>query len=253
MIKGVIVTVAVRLKSTRLPAKALADLSGKPLILRLDERLRGARTPEAIVWCTSTAAGDDPLAAIARDNGIACFRGDELDVLSRFIAVARERKAHTVVRVTGDNPLTDPEVLDQMVEAHLAANAEYTHICDNGMPRGTRAEIMSAAAVERCHALAQDPSASEYMTLMFKRPDRFRVLAFSPPETAIHRGEIRLTIDTPADLKVMQALFAHFGGAPPRLAEVIAWLDSRPEIKSLNDGAGGGDLPPGINVRLKGD
>lgn len=253
MIPGVVVTVAVRLKSSRLPRKGLADLAGKPLILRLQERLLGAKTPESIVWCTSTAAGDDPLEVIARENNIPIFRGDELDVMSRFLAVARERKAHTVVRVTGDNPLTDPEALDQMVEEHLANKAEYTHISENGLPRGTRPEIMATSALERCHALVEDPMASEYMTLMLKRPDHFRIHVVTPPDKSVNRGDLRLTIDTPQDLAVMQAIYTHFNGKPPRLAQVIAWLEANPGVRNLNSDVKGESLPADINVRLKGD
>jgi len=251
--KGVLALVAVRLKSTRLPRKALCDLAGQPLILRLDERLRLAQTPERIVWCTSTAVTDDPLAALAAQRGIACFRGDELDVMSRFIAVAREHAGHTVIRITGDNPLTDPVALDFMVEEHLREKAEYTYISENGMPRGTRCEIISVPALERCHALAEDPLASEYMTLMLRRPDRFNILQVTPPEAAVHRRDLRLTVDTPEDLTVMQAIFSAFNGNPPKLSEIIHWLDRNAHVVAMNSVQTPADLPETVNVRLRGD
>ena len=122
----VLTLVAVRLKSSRLPRKALADLNGKPLIIRLTDHVRQAKIPHDVIWCTSTHSQDDPLEQLASEHGITCFRGSELDVMSRFIEVADQKDASTVVRITGDNPLTDPVMMDTMIKAHLKKKAEYT-------------------------------------------------------------------------------------------------------------------------------
>jgi spore coat polysaccharide biosynthesis protein SpsF len=248
---GIIVCCAVRLNSSRLPRKALADLAGEPLILRLTERVRQAVRAEDIVWCTSSNPDDDPLEELATRAGITVYRGDELDVLSRFLEVAWSRNAHTVVRVTGDNPLTDPAMMDVMIEAHRAADAEYTYTED--LPRGTRAEILSVAALEKCHDLAEDPSASEYMTLMLRRRDHFRMLKVDSPDPRVTRPELRLTVDAEEDLKLMQALYGAFAGNPPPLAEVIAWLDGHPEVATLNRDVPFTAIDDTINVRLRGD
>ena len=115
----ILVCVAVRMKSSRCPKKALADLYGVPLILRLHERV--AQTGYNIVWCTSTHPQDNPLGQLARWHNIDCYRGSELDVMSRFIEMADAYKADTIVRVTGDNPLTDPDLMKKMVNHHLGS------------------------------------------------------------------------------------------------------------------------------------
>ncbi|MSO89798.1 MAG: flagellin modification protein FlmC [Rhodospirillaceae bacterium] len=248
---GTLALVAVRLKSSRLPRKAMADLAGKPLILRLHERVSQARLSEDVVWCTSTNPDDDPLEELAGTIGARVYRGDELDVMSRFIEVAWSRATHTIVRITGDNPLTDPEIMDQLLAAHEAAGADYTYTEDP--PRGTRCEVMSLKALERCHDLAEDPKASEYMTLMIRRPDRFNVCKFAVADPALKRPELRLTIDTPQDLAVVRAVYEAFGGDPPRLKEIIAWLDAHPEIVALNSQVPAMEIDSSINVRLRGD
>jgi spore coat polysaccharide biosynthesis protein SpsF len=245
-----LVAVAVRMKSERCPKKALADLAGRPLLLRLIERVGESARADAIVVCTSTHPDDDVLAELCADNGIFCFRGHELDVLSRFLAVGRERGARTLVRVTGDNPLTDPAMMDHMIAAHLDAGAEYSYTDE--LPRGTRSEIMAMAALERCHALAQDATASEYLTDMIRRPDHFRVLRVPAPEPAWRRPEIRLTVDVPDDLAVVRAVYEAFAGAPPALEGVIAWLDAHPGVRDRNRHIEP-RAPVGLNVRLKGD
>lgn len=249
----VLALVAVRLKSSRCPKKGLADLAGKPLILRLHERVSQAQEPDRIVWCTSTNVEDDPLEQLANENNVEIFRGDEMDVLSRFVEVAKRHSAAHVIRITGDNPLTDPFMLDIMVREHIAQDAEYTHIAEDGMPRGTRVEVMSVPALIRCHELAQNPAYSEYMTLMFRRPDHFRILQVMPKDISIRRGELRLTVDTPEDLQVVRAIYEAFDGKPPALNTVIGWLDDHPEVKAINEAVRAVDITNDINVSLKGD
>lgn len=249
--QGVLVLVAVRMKSTRLTGKALKDLAGAPLIERLFERLAGAATPEDIVLCTSTNPNDDPLAELAEKNGWAFHRGHELNVMQRFLDVAHARGAHTVVRVTGDNPLTDPVMLDYMVERHVEDGAEYSYTED--LPRGTRSEVISAVALETCNALAADPDSSEYMTLMLRRPDRFRVLKIQAPDQRLRRPELRLTVDTPEDYAVVRAVYESHDGQPPDLPGVISWLDDNPEVKSLNEAIIPREIDASINVALQGD
>ncbi|MGB8276143.1 MAG: NTP transferase domain-containing protein [Alphaproteobacteria bacterium] len=247
----ILTLVAVRLKSSRLPRKALVDVAGKPLIVRLTERVRQARLPEAVYWCTSTNPADDPLEELSKTSPALIYRGDELDVMSRFIEVGWSRGAETLVRVTGDNPLTDPVMMDHMIAAHRKAGADYSYTDD--LPRGTRCEIMSMDALERCHDMAEDPASSEYMTLMIRRPDRFKVLKVEAFDPRLKRPELRLTVDYPEDLQVVRAVFEAFGGAPPPLPEVIAWLDAHADVRDLNAALTPREPEAAINVRLRGD
>ena len=111
--------VAVRLKSKRLKEKALANLYKKPLILRLTERISQAKIPSEIIWCTSKNKNDNKLETLAKLNNISLYRGSELNVLSRFLSVAKKRKADGIIRITGDNPLTDPRIIDLMIRFHI--------------------------------------------------------------------------------------------------------------------------------------
>ena len=247
----VVILVAVRLKSKRLPRKALADLNGKPLIISLTERVRQARIPSDVVWCTSIHSQDDPLEELAVEHDISCYRGSELDVMSRFVEVARERNASTVVRVTGDNPLTDPAMMDFMIEEHLAQKAEYTYTED--LPVGTRPEIIDVGMLERCHELLQDPDSSEYMTWMLNRPDYFRTLKVNAPIPATIRPEIFLTVDTEEDLKAIRSIYGKFHGEPPELQKIISWLDLALELRKTSDYPHNSKRLRAVNCKIKGD
>lgn len=216
------------MKSSRLARKALLDVGGKPLLLRLVERVAEKFPRERIVLCTSTHPQDDEIEDFAGRHGLDCFRGDELDVMARFIAAADRYGADTIARVTGDNPLTDPDMLVYLFQQHEAAHAEYSY-CDD-LPVGTRAEIIDVAALRRIHGALADPSYSEYMTYMLRRPDKVKVCSFEATDPALKRPELSVTVDTAADIALIRAIYARFDGVLPPLAEVIHWLDSVPEL-----------------------
>lgn len=227
------ILIAVRTKSTRLPKKALAEIEGKPLIEHMIERLKTAKVPDSVVVCTSTHPDDKVLVDIAKRNGVKWFAGDEDDVLRRFIGAAEAVGADVIVRATGDNPLTDPLHADKMMEHHIKTKAEYTYI--EGLPDGTKPEVISVSALRKCRELSQNPERSEYMTLYFRDSGMFKVSKLTA-EPDFFRPNYRLTVDTPEDLKLMREIYWRlypknkaFG-----LRDVIKLLDGEPELAKIN-------------------
>lgn len=244
-----IILVAVRLKSSRLKKKALINLSGKPLIIRLSEKLLQAKLPDEIIWCTSTNPEDDPLEKLANEHSITIFRGSELDVMSRFLEVARIKNAQTIIRVTGDNPLTDPKMLDFMLERHLLKKSHYTYT--DQLPVGTRSEIIDVEALKNLYAQLQDPSSSEYMTLMLNRPDKIKTLQLNAYDSRLNRPELRLTVDTYEDLDLFKSLFDSLGD-DFTLFKAIEWLDKNPKkILLVSDIFT--EIPNSVNIKFMGD
>src|SRR6185369_5526759 len=132
-----------RLNSTRLPGKVLLPLAGAPMILRQVERVRRASAIDQLVVATSDQASDDPLATILEEAGVEVFRGPLDDVLTRFIGALAAWPAEHVVRLTGDCPLIDPELIDATVALHLETGADYTQnrLVDKGFPKGQDVEV----------------------------------------------------------------------------------------------------------------
>ena len=224
--------VAVRLKSTRLPGKALLLLQGKPVLGHLMDRVSRSNIPEKTVICTSTHSQDDAICEFAMTNNSSFFRGHPENVLLRFIEAAEEHSASHIVRITGDNPLTDPFLIDEMIEKHLREQADYTYTEDT--PRGTRPEIFSVVALKKCLELAEDPNYSEYMTLYFKDyPQVFKNVRYSCLSDKYRRPDYIVTIDTPEDFdvvkKIYDALYPINDGFT--LLDVIDFLDNRSEIR----------------------
>lgn len=227
------VCIVARLASTRLPRKVLADIGGTPMLARLIARMRLSRRADTVVLCTSAHPDDRPLIDLAEREGLPWIAGSEKNVLQRFQDAIDRFGLDTAVRVTGDNPLTDPQVMDEMIDRHHAGNAEYTYTPDP--PRGTRSEIIAASTIRTLLDRAEDPDSSEYMTLMLRRPDIFRVVEHRVSNPAWVRPEYRLTVDTPLDIELVREIYAAFGGRNDmRLEEITALLDSRPELPAIN-------------------
>ncbi len=228
-----VVLIAVRMKSTRLPKKALAEIEGKPLIEHLIERLKKAKVPAALVLCTSTHPDDSVLVEIAKKSRVKWFRGSEDDVLERFIEAAEAEKADNIVRATGDNPLTDPEYIDKAVTKHIASKSDYTFV--EGLPKGTECEVISVKALKKCKSSADNPDMSEYMTLYFKNSGLFKTEKITAA-AEVNRPQYRLTVDAREDLKLIREIYGRLykDGRVFPLSEVVKFLDENPKLSSIN-------------------
>lgn len=244
------ICIVARLASTRVPRKVLADIAGSPMLVRLIRHIRRSRYADVIVLCTSTHPDDRPLLDVADGEGIPWITGPEKNVLQRFDSAIARFDLTTTVRVTGDNPLTDPEVMDELIARHHAERAEYTYTPDP--PRGTRCEVIAATTIRALLARASDPDSSEYMTDMLRRPDVFRVIAHRVSNRSWARPDYRLTVDTFEDLALVTAVYSHFGGRDDMaLAEVTALLDARPDLVAVNAGIVSKPAEPWVDTTLR--
>ena len=231
----VVAIVSARMASSRYPGKALAPLAGRPLLEVLLERVASCPLLDSVALATSVREENLPLAAIAQKMGIPVFRGDEDDVLRRHVDCARHMGADHVVRVTGDNPLTDVETLEKLVALHLARQADYTYVPGPALLMGILAEVISTAALERSWERGAAEHRSELMTLYIKEhPDEF-VVATAELDPSLLRPHYRLTVDEPEDVALMKALFARLRTAPlPTTREAIELLDRQPDLATIN-------------------
>jgi spore coat polysaccharide biosynthesis protein SpsF len=230
------IVVSARMASTRCPGKALVPLAGRPLLQVLLERVADARGVAGVALATSRHPENDPLAELAARAGVRVFRGDEEDVLRRHLDAARELGADHVVRVTGDNPLTDVETLERLVALHASEKADYTYVPGDALLMGILSEVISREALARSWEKGEARHRSELVTLYVKEhPDAFRIaLGELPP--GLYRPEYRLTVDEPDDVRLMQAIFERLSAPGKRVAtrEALALLDSEPELARIN-------------------
>lgn len=230
------ILVSARMASSRRPGKALADLGGRPLLEVLLERMRTAKGVDGVALITSKAPDNDVLEALAGGMGVPVFRGDEEDVLRRHVDAARAFRAEHVVRVTGDNPLTDVETIESLVALHHARGADYTYVPGDALLMGILPEVVSARALQSSWDRGEPRHRSELVTLYIKEhPEEFVVATATLPD-ALYRPGYRLTVDEPEDVLLMQEIFARLGhlGRPATTREAIALLDAEPALAAIN-------------------
>ncbi len=222
-----------RMGSSRFPGKVLALLDGKPLLVHLLERVRLSKRVDFFIVATSFLPEDDPIVEILKKNGYQVFRGHPLDVLDRIYKAARFFSANYIVRITADNPLTDPEYIDRAVLKAISEKADYVGCV--GLPLGLGAEVISFKALERAYKEAEKPYQREHVTpYINENTDIFSVVYLNAEEK--HRREdIRLTIDYPEDLEVVKRIFENMRDEKQwGLNEIVDFMDAHPELVFLN-------------------
>lgn len=222
--KIIVACIIVRMKSYRLPKKALLDINGFPMTQQIIRRLQQTDAISKIVICTSDNPEDSILLKKAQEWGVDSYAGDELDVLSRLINVAEKYDADMVLRITGDNPFTDAVNIDKLINRHIETSADYTRT--NRLPLGVTAEVIDRKMLRKLHDIMPDPNQSEYMSFYSFNPDIFHCEVLEPlPEQ--DRPYYSLTIDYPEDLELARALYENISSENgiPSLTDVIAYLD----------------------------
>jgi spore coat polysaccharide biosynthesis protein SpsF (cytidylyltransferase family) len=219
---SVVAIVQARTGSTRLPRKVLLDIAGRPMLGRVLDRLRACAALDAICVATSTDTTDDPVAALAADEGVAVHRGPLDDVLTRYVGAAAAMHASHVVRVTGDSPLVDPEYMRMAVDLHLSSRADLTCAKDPAQVIvGTGCEVITRNALEVADREGRDPHHREHVTwYVLEHRRRFAVRFLAVPQGLENPG-IRLTVDELDDLEVVRAIYEHLGPRPFGVREVL--------------------------------
>lgn len=234
----VVAIIQARMGSTRLPGKVLADIAGQPMLTRVVERARRASTVDSIAVATTVEPGDLAVARLCLERGYPCMRGHPTDVLDRFYQAARQFEAEVVVRLTGDCPLIDPEVVDTTVRAFLESDPPLDMAANRlaegrTYPIGQDTEVCSFQALETAWKEAEDPYQREHvMPFLYEHRDRFRVLLVKHEKDY---GHLRWTVDTAEDLELVRRIYGHFGGRDDfSWLEVLALFESDPSLAAIN-------------------
>jgi spore coat polysaccharide biosynthesis protein SpsF len=223
------------MSSTRLPGKTLMDLGGKPVVDHVIARARRAKLADDLFVATTIDPSDDVLAQHLEAAGVSYVRGSLDDVLARYVQAAEASRADTIVRITCDCPLIDPDVIDGNIAAfRTSPEVDY---CSNTLrrtyPIGMDNEVFSREALERAHPEAVQPHEREHVTpYLYQHPELFRLRNVEAPEWATW-PELRLTVDEAADLDMLGILLAKTPQGAT-LSEVLATLKANPEIAKRN-------------------
>ena len=233
----IVAIIQARLGSTRFPGKVLKSVLGRPLLAHMMERVSHAQLPDQVVIATTGSPADDPIVTLCEQNGYACFRGSDEDVLDRYYRAAQQFGADVVVRLTSDCPLLDPTVIDQVVS--VFRQGEYDYVANTVPPPGTYpdgmdVEVFSLWALEQSWQETVKPSDREHVTFyLWRNPHKFRTYRI---DCIPDWSDYRLTVDHIQDFLLVKAILETLSPHNPlfSLEEIVDFLEENPHIKGLN-------------------
>lgn len=206
----IVAVVQARMSSKRLPGKVMMNFLGKPMLGHLCDRLSRCAGIDDFIVATSDLSIDDEIDAYISSRGINCYRGDLNDVAARIIGAAELMAADALVRVSGDSPLLDPEIISTAVVAFRKRNLDLvTNVQQRTFPRGQSVEVVALSALRSAWLSGMSPEECEHVTTYFyKHPDLYSILNLTHEPAC---GDIQLSIDTLEDFKQAILILVRLG------------------------------------------
>jgi len=223
------------MSSTRLPNKVLKTIVGKPMLQLQIERIKHSKHISKLIVATSDQQEDDAIAQLCQQLSIGCFRGSLTNVLDRFYQAASTEQPQHVVRLTGDCPLTDAKVIDEVIKLHLKQNADYTSNCQQPtFPDGLDVEIFTLAALKISQQQAIKPSEREHVTLFIRNhSELFKLSEYQHSQDLSH---YRWTVDEAKDFEFVSKVYQALYGADNNftMQDILLLLKQQPELTQIN-------------------
>lgn len=224
-----VIILQARMASSRFPNKVLAELSGRPMIAHIIERLKASKLADELNVAIPTEPSEDELARVLEGFDVTVSRGHPTDVLGRYIQAAYQTGATMIVRATADNPFVDPANIDLQLQA-LMDNPELDYVITDGLPVGVTVESFTLKTLEKLDFLARSNNHREHVTLYLREhPGPFVTRTLHAP-AELERPNLRLTVDTPHELALAQKLYdqVYQPGGIADLAAAIRYADANP-------------------------
>ncbi|MFA4941243.1 MAG: glycosyltransferase family protein [Patescibacteria group bacterium] len=221
-----------RTGSTRLPNKVLLTVKGRTLLEYEIERVKKSKLIDKIVVATTFNKGDDKIETICKKNNIDCFRGSEEDVLDRYYQCSLEYPEYkNIIRITGDCPLIDPTVVDNLIKFFVDNNFDYaSNIEEETFPDGMDAEIFKREVLAEAAEKARLASQREHVTLYIRNNEKY---GRGNLTSEINFSHFRLTVDEKEDYEVIKFLIEN-SEDNDRYMKYISLLEKNPEIMNRN-------------------
>jgi glutamate-1-semialdehyde 2,1-aminomutase len=229
----VIAIVQARMGSTRLPNKVMKKIGNTPMIEILLKRLSNSKLIDQIVLATSIDVRNKTLIEHVKSIGFKCEQGSDVDVLERFVETAEKYKADTIVRITGDCPLVDPDLVDICIQKFEEKDVDYySNTIPPTFPDGLDIELVKLSALKKASKETKNISHREHVTSYVKESNKFSKLNYLNNKDL---SNLRWTVDDPEDLEVISKIFDHF---KPNIyfkwQEVLKLHNKQPQLFAAN-------------------
>ena len=222
-----------RIGSTRLPGKVLMKLNEDTILSLLLKQLKHSKFLDEKIIATTNNPKDDVIEKFTTSNNIKLFRGDSDNVLDRYYQCAKKFSLTHIVRITADNPLIDPDIIDQAIKKYSTFNYDYlTNSIDRTFPNGTEVEIFSFDALEIAWKYAKKKFEREHVTPYFyNNPKKFKIHHFKQKK---NQSKFRYTIDHKEDYALVVEILSRIKKRPVRTSDIIDLLTTNPQLLKLN-------------------
>lgn len=206
---NVVTIIQSRTGSSRFPGKVLSKIQGKPLLEHIIDFLKFSKLTNKIIVATTNLPEDNSIEKLAKKVGVNCYRGSSKDVLQRYYECAKLFEADIVVRITADNPLIDPNLVDQVIDVCVKTKCDYaSNMIHQTYPLGYLVEAMTFSTLERLHETKKDQANREHVVYdIRKHPNQYNIKEVFA-SSKMTRPEWRLTVDYKEDLELIRHIFS---------------------------------------------
>ena len=235
---NIIVFVQARMGSERLPGKVMTKVNGKELLIHQVERIRRAKKVDDVVVITSTNKENNVIEKLCRIKDIPIYRGSENDLLDRHYQAAKEFSADFAVKIPGDCPLSDANIIDQVLQLWLDNRNLYDYVSNYHpatFPDGLDVEGAPIHILEKAWKEADKNYEREHcFPYVWDHPEKFKIGNLTNSFGNMFMTH-RWTLDYPEDLLFIERVYKelddqqYFG-----MNEVLNLLKEKPEIANLN-------------------
>ena len=229
-----------RMGSSRLPGKVLSKIDGETLLEIQIDRISKAKSLNKIIIATTNLPMDDVINDFCNQHHIDCYRGDENDVLSRYYETAKSHSLSTIVRLTADCPLIDPDLIDQCVVEFLENKVDYFANTvppkTSLFPDGSDVEVFSFESLERANKEATDILDREHVTFYFWKYGYKNGFSTGQLMNKEDFSKYRYTVDYPEDLEVVKLILEEMKKMKicGTTNEIVDILKNNEQIYNLN-------------------
>ena len=224
--------------SKRLPGKVLMKLGEKTILEHIVNFLALSKNIDEIIIATTTLPEDDKIEELADRINVKCYRGSSENVLDRFYRCAKSSNADLVVRITADDPIIEPSLIDNIIEECKKGKFDYaSNVIEKSFPVGyTTCEVFTFDTLAKIHNEQKDPASLEHVTYHIRQnQELFNVKSIVAPE-GLERSNWRLTVDHEQDLVLIREIFSNLY-TPNKgfeYQELVNFLDKNQELLKIN-------------------
>ncbi len=207
--KKIAIFLAARSGSKRLPKKHFLEIDKNLTVIDLCiRRLKKTKLTDKIFLCTTKRKEDYKFKAVCLNHKINLFKGDEKNVLKRFIDCAQKNSIDIIVRITADCPLIDPSIIDKCIKLHYQRKSQYTtNTLVFSYPKGLDVEVINFEALLKSQKLSKSKSNIEHVTPFIRKS---RLFTKHNLKNSINYGNRRWTLDYYKDYLYLQKVIKFF-------------------------------------------